>query len=324
VSPPSSSEASTETIIDALVCPLCDAPLRRRDDDVLHCGADARAYPRRDGVWRLLAGEPEDLAERFVTQYREVRQAEGWGAADDAHYRALPFKDTSGRYPEIWRIRAVTYNALIRRVFLSPPLVGAKATVLDLGAGNCWLSFRLAGLGHRVAAVDVNDDPRDGLGAHVHYGDPAPFVAVQASFERLPWPDGYADLIVFNGSVHYSANYSRTLREACRVLRPGGRMVLIDSPFYQRASSGEQMVRERAHEFRSVHGAGFEPAANEAFLTRQRLDALGDELGIDWQVTTPFYGLRWTLRPLLNRLRRRREPARFHLVVGSVKERSSP
>lgn len=31
---------------------------------------------------------------------------------------------------------------------------------------------------------------------------------------------------------------------------------------------------------------------------------------------TPFYGLRWVLRPFMAKVLRRREPARFHLLVG--------
>lgn len=306
--------AARARLAESLVCPACRGPLRRDDDATLRCAAEATTYRRIDGIWRLLDPVAREVAERFVDHYRTVRRAEGWGAADDAYYRSLPFEDLSGRHPEIWKIRARSYRAFVRRVLpRSPP---RHRVILDLGAGNGWLARRMAGRGHDVAAVDINLDERDGLGAHVHYGGP-PFLVVQAAFDRLPWSDDLVDLVVFNGSFHYSADYTVTLGEARRVLRPGGEIVLLDTPFYRRQESGAAMVRERDERIGPACD-DVEGLDNEGFLTRARLEQLGDELGIEWQLDTPWYGPRWALRPLLNRIRGDREPARFHLVRGRI------
>src|SRR3954465_10013685 len=93
---------------------------------------------------------------QFAREYRTVRRAEGWGSPDGAYYRALPYKDLTGRFPGIWRIRARSYATLIRQVI--EPLERASAAhldVLDLGAGCGWLAHRLAQRGHRVAAIDL-------------------------------------------------------------------------------------------------------------------------------------------------------------------------
>ena len=57
--------------------------------------------------------------------------------------------------------------------------------LLDLGAGNGWLSYHLARRGHEAAAVDLTVNDFDGLGAHVHFD--APFTPVQAEFDHLPF-----------------------------------------------------------------------------------------------------------------------------------------
>ena len=57
---------------------------------------------------------------------------------------------------------------------------------------------------------------------------------------------------------------------------------------------------------------------NEGFLTRTRLDELGRDLGIVWQVAHAYPGLRGLLRPVKNRILGRREQARFPLVVGTL------
>jgi hypothetical protein len=98
--------------------------------------------------------------QRFLEDYAKIRAAEGRGSEDSTYYRALPFSDLTGRNSAQWRIRARTFEYFTRRI-----LPRRACDILDLGAGNCWLSYRLAELGHAPAAVDIFADPRDGLGA---------------------------------------------------------------------------------------------------------------------------------------------------------------
>jgi SAM-dependent methyltransferase len=160
--------------------------------------------------------------------------------------------------------------------------------------------------------VDLLTNPLDGLGAWVHYD--AGFVPVQAEFEHLPFQARQMDFAVFNASLHYSTGYEKTLGEAWRVVRPGGILVIVDTPIYHRAESGEQMVREREAHFKEVAGFASDALASENFLTDERLAALGRTLGVRWHAHTPGYGLEWALRPWKARLRGTREPARFAVV----------
>lgn len=298
-----------------LACPEHRSILEPVDAETLRCPEDGAVFRQIDGVWRFLEGQGEH--EGFVERYAAVRRAEGWGGDDPAYYLALPFRDLGGRHPEIWRVRAVSFRALMRRVV--EPLVRRRGTLaaLDLGAGNGWLSYRLADAGHRPVAVDLTDDARDGLGAARHY--PVAFPRVQASFDRLPWADAGFDLAVFNGALHYSGDAAVTLAEARRLLRPGGRVVVMDTPIYRRRASGVAMLRELEDGLRERHGFGREER-QEGFLTPERLARLGAELALDWRVIRPFYGLRWALLPWKARLLGRREPMRFRLLVARRRE----
>src|SRR5690606_12972499 len=92
----------------------------------------------------------------FMAEYAAVRRAEGRGDDDPSFYRALPFHDLTGRFVDDWRIRAVSYQALVNRVL--PPLATRwrrPLRILDLGAGNCWLSYRLASSAAAGSAADV-------------------------------------------------------------------------------------------------------------------------------------------------------------------------
>jgi hypothetical protein len=44
------------------------------------------------------------------------------------------------------------------------------------------------------------------------------------------------------------------------------------------------------------------------------LDDLARGLGIAWRKVTPWYGLRWALRPWVARVKRKREPSRFAIL----------
>lgn len=303
------------TIEDVLGCPDCRVRLARAEPDTFRCPSCAEVYLRKGGVWRFLPSSREAHFKKFVDDYELVRSAEGRGSEDPAFYRGLPFADLSGRFRDQWSIRARSFLMLRDRV-LPKAMAGREEglRILDLGAGNGWLSNRLTLLGHQVAAVDLLTNQSDGLGARRHYL--TQFPCIQAEFERLPLGAGELDMVVYNASLHYATSYEATLSEALRVLGAGGRLVVIDSPIYRDASSGRRMVREREEAFVRTHGTRSDALPCEGFLTWSRIDQLGAGLGLRWTIFRPYYGLRWALSPLRARLLGQREPARFTLLIG--------
>lgn len=300
---------------DLFVCPRCRTTLERNVPDRLTCPQDGLEFRNVDGVWRFLLPESEAHYARFIADYEMIRRAEGRGSPSAEYYRALPFKDLSGRHRADWKIRARSFNVLVKNVLtrLQVPL-GRSLRILDLGAGNGWLSNQLSAQGDRVIAVDLLVNEEDGLGAWKHYEHR--FTPVQAEFNHLPVMERFADAVILNASFHYSENYSETLREALRVLSPQGQIVILDSPVYRRGDSGEKMVREREAQFKEQYGFASDNLQSENYLTYARLQELARELHLKWKFITPFYGLRWMLRPLATRLSGRREPAKFHVLVG--------
>ncbi len=85
---------------------------------------------------------------------------------------------------------------------------------------------------------------------------------------------------------------------------------------YRRDASGRQMLVERHADFERRFGRRSDSVASRQYLTPAELDRLGRELGLRWQRSRPFYGWRWAARPWVARLRRRRPPSRFELLVG--------
>lgn len=290
-----------------LICPRCKGELTLEAPDQFQCPRDALVFRQVDGVWRFLLPERESNYARFITDYETVRHAEGRFSADASYYRALPFEDLSGRFSSDWKIRAASFRALTK---ILPP----QSVVLDLGAGNGWLSNRLALAGHDAYAVDLLVNAEDGLGAWRHYE--TKFTPMQAEFIHLPFSDSFADFVIFNASFHYAESYETTLAEALRLLRADGKLLIMDSPVYRDASSGEKMLAEQKAQFQARYGFASDSVQSEGFLTYDRMEKLGRGLGLRWQHIVPFYGWKWALRPLWARLRGGREPAQFGLWLG--------
>jgi SAM-dependent methyltransferase len=256
--------------------------------------------------------------QRFLVEYRHIRHAEGRGSDDASYYRALPFRDLSGRNEAMWAMRAKTYGFFVRRILVPIEAETRRPLqILDLGSGNCWMSYRLSARGHSVTALDIFRDEKDGLLAARHY-DPS-FQQVEAEFDRLPFRSRHFDLIIYNSSFHYSTNYIATLSEARQHLRPSGRIVILDTPVYRRPEHGEQMMSERYADFSARYGFRSDAIPSVGFLDEQTLRTLAGSLQFEWTIHRPWYGWRWHLRPLKARLSGRRPPSRFWVLVGKLR-----
>lgn len=296
-------------------CPTCREALDAVGPDEQRCPNDGTSYLRTGGIWRLLSPGRKNYFRQFMQEYETVRRAEGRGSGEAAYYRALPFQDLTELHSNNWKIRARSYQSLVDGLVKRLESERKRPLgIIDLGAGNCWLSYRLSQRGHRVAALDLLDGPMDGLGAWIHYG--VPFTPIQAEFGHLPLGNGQLDMAVFNASLHYSTDYDATLAETLRVLRPDGCLAIIDSPVYHNPESGAQMVRERESQFMREHGFASNAIPSENYLTHERLDQLAASLRLRWKYIRPFYGFRWALRPWRARLRGHREPASFMVIIG--------
>ncbi len=250
---------------------------------------------------------------RFATDYAQHRAAEGRGYSGEA-LLCLPYL-TSGPHAGQWAVRARTFDAFMMRVLR--PLAQRPLTVLDLGAGNGWLSYRVALEGHHAIALDIRDDGVDGLGAAGPFLDRAPGIErITASFDAIPLEAASVDLAVFNAALHYATDLSTVLAEAMHVTRPSGRIAILDSPFYAREQDGLAMVAEK----RAQAGDRFGARADTLlalpfieFLTRERLVAASD---LRWKRIRVTYPLGYELRPLRAMLTGKRTPSRFDIWVA--------
>jgi len=256
----------------------------------------------------------------FAFAYAEHRAAEGRALSPD-DLLALP-NLPSGPLASQWAVKARSYSSFVRHV-LGPAAADAQRplTILDLGAGNGWLSYRVALEGHSAIALDIRNDTIDGLGAAEPYVAQVPgrFERLLASFDEIPLERWSVDLAVFNASLHYATDLRRVIAEAWRVTRPGGQLAILDSPFYNSEKHGLAMVAEKKRQAPERFGERAERLMSLPFiefLTRDRLAAASTPFGLYWRRHRVLYPLAYELRPLRAALRRQRPPSRFDLWVS--------
>ena len=175
------------------------------------------------GLWQLVRDQVsatpsarQDLmrAERVVQERRTASQAF--------------FSSTAGQWD---RVRAELYGA---RTDLAPlaALVDPASVVGDLGGGTGPTTGALAPFVAQVIAVDESQAMLDA--ARVRLGHHENVELRGGRLEALPIDDGSLDVAVLSLVLHFVVDPPTVLREAARVLRSGGLLLVVDMQPHER------------------------------------------------------------------------------------------
>lgn len=111
-------------------------------------------------------------------------------------------------------------------VDLAEPKPGETALDVATGTGNA--AFALAGAGARVTGLDLTPEMLAEARRVAAERGIANVEWVLADAEALPFPDGVFDIYMVRAAPHHFPNLELALREAGRVVKPGGRACFID------------------------------------------------------------------------------------------------
>lgn len=101
--------------------------------------------------------------------------------------------------------------------------------VVDLGAGEGDLSLLLARFAGSVTAVDQSRAMLKEVRARAAAAGLGKVVkACEGDLEALPLKDESADAVFLSQALHHAAQPAQAVSEAARILRPGGRLVILD------------------------------------------------------------------------------------------------
>ncbi|WP_284077476.1 class I SAM-dependent methyltransferase [Herbaspirillum aquaticum] len=103
------------------------------------------------------------------------------------------------------------------------------ARVLDLGCGGGHASFAVAPVVEKVIAYDLSEDMLKVVAGAAAERGLANLAVRQGSADRLDFPDASFDLVCTRFSAHHWRHLPQALGEVFRVLKPGGRFIVIDT-----------------------------------------------------------------------------------------------
>jgi ubiquinone/menaquinone biosynthesis C-methylase UbiE len=191
-------------------------------------------------------------------------------------------------YANLWTAHGDEFAALDRSLKprswaylfdVAAAYVGTQSTVADVGCGRGNHCFELARrFGCRTVGVDLVLPPLHA--AALSEDRPARAEFVQGDIERLPIQSGSIDFVWCRDMLVHVRNLRAALRECCRILRPGGKMlawVTMETELMERREA-QRLYTPLAIEPKSVSQRFLEASFKSAGFTISRAEKLGSEL----------------------------------------------
>lgn len=180
--------------------------------------SDGAGAPLADAI--LALADPADpIFERDRERLAQVRAARQSAAQNY-------FRKHAARWNELRKLHASesAVEAAVREALAGKPI----DALLDLGTGTGRILELFGPEITRGVGIDLNPEMLQFARANLDKAGLKNCSVRQGDLYNLPFPRDSFDAIVLHQVLHYLEDGARALREAARVLRPGGRLVVVD------------------------------------------------------------------------------------------------
>jgi len=203
---------------------------------------------RRDGTSRFYSMTLDDLdapASRLWPIIREQASASAAASHDERRLRGVLNRRRS-KSQEFFATAAGGWDRLRQGLFGDAfylwavvGLIDPGLVVGDLGCGTGQLTETIAPYVRRVVAVDGSADMLDAARRRLAALDNVELR--RGELEALPLAAEELDVAMLSLVLHYSPDPQRALEETARVVRPGGRLLVVDMQPHEREEYQQQM-----------------------------------------------------------------------------------
>lgn len=191
----------------------------------------------------------------FETLYIQLREKEGRIYSDEEVVQ-LPAVPVSHIHYKEWLARKESSQRLIRYLKKKK----RELDILETGCGNGWLSHHLSAIpGSRVIGVDINFSEIQQAARVFQHIPNLHFIYTYA--EQEVFGEKRFDAMIFAASIQYFESLPETISNNLRLLKPGGELHIIDSPFY----SWPEVLAARQRTKHYYESAGFSGMADFYF-----------------------------------------------------------
>ncbi len=212
----------------ALRCPRCAADLQWQEGSGATCCGCGDMYVERLGSLDLLVQPSGDVENELRGLAAENAIDVGQLGLEAVKCMVVDAVETPAQLMDISRFDRVQYYQQNVSAFfeaLSRCQLDAHLKVLEIGSSRTHVNLHIL-KDFCAEAFAVN------IFFHVtHSQDHIRWPKrVLADMNDLPFHDNYFDLIICSATLHHSADLTGTLAEIARILRPGGRVIVVNEP----------------------------------------------------------------------------------------------
>jgi SAM-dependent methyltransferase/uncharacterized protein YbaR (Trm112 family) len=258
--------------IELLRCPACDAEnslgllaekanSREVRSGELACRECGHRYPVAEGVADLLFEPPEHVRVEAagLKRFADVMSSDGWDRE-----KILQLPDIEDPY---WYVQRSGMDAVLEAFDFAP---GDR--IVDVGSNTCWASSTFAELGLEVFSLDITTTMMQGLHTAEWWMDEKDvfFERLLGSMFKIPIASNTVDYVFCCEVLHHNdaAELPKTLAEIFRVLKPGGKAIVINEPL--------KTLRDRVGNHAEETGASQFEGYEHAYYAHEYLGAARD------------------------------------------------
>jgi excisionase family DNA binding protein len=216
------------------------------DKEILNMEEAAELFNVSIKTFIKLLKEEKVPARKIGREWRFSRRAlVEWLSSGDSQTYSSSESDTKDFFnrvaPEWEDIRRGYYDESVKNKLVEMKLLKSDMTVMDLGAGDGYLSRAVAGYVKKVVAVDISGEMLRELAKKAATEGISNIETLESDGCDVPVDSASIDIVCANMYLHHIEDPEQAIKEIKRVLKPKGKVFLADFKEHSNKELKEKM-----------------------------------------------------------------------------------